>query len=70
VVIDGGKRIIELDTSDGSLITVKTGVTLTLRNITIREKQSNSKDLVIEDGGTVTYETGVSIKNMLYGEHN
>jgi hypothetical protein len=61
VAIDGGKRIIELDTSDGSLITVKTGVTLTLRNLTIRETKTNSKDLVVEDGGQVNYETGVSI---------
>jgi hypothetical protein len=62
VTIDGGKRTIELSQA-GSLITVKAGVTLTLRNITIIGAAGNKAPLVYEDGGRVIYETGVSTFN-------
>jgi parallel beta-helix repeat protein len=62
VTIDGGKRTIEL-AQPGTLITVKTGVTLTLRNITIIGVSDNLYPLVHEDGGRVIYETGVSTFN-------
>jgi hypothetical protein len=64
VSIDGGKRTITLPSgTPGSLITVKTGVTLTLRNITLIGHNSDAVPVVKEDGGRVIYETGVSIYN-------
>ncbi|MDR1059035.1 MAG: hypothetical protein LBL43_05755, partial [Treponema sp.] len=61
VAIDGGGRTIELDDgTPSSLITVKTGVTLTLRNITLIGFKIDPI-VKVESGGQVIYETGVSI---------
>jgi hypothetical protein len=60
VTIDGGKRVIQM-TDSGTLITVGPGVTLTLRNITLRGSGQNTAPIVKEDGGTLILETGVSI---------
>jgi hypothetical protein len=61
VVIDGGKRTIQLTgTGSGSLITVQTGVTLSLRNITLNGNPLVNQDplIEVESGGRLILETG------------
>jgi predicted outer membrane repeat protein len=49
------------DSGSGSLITVKSGVTLTLRNITLAGKADNTTSLISVNGGHLILETGVVI---------
>jgi hypothetical protein len=61
VVIDGGKRIIQLTgTAGASLITVKTGVTLTLRNITLKNATGFAL-VTVDTGGQLILEDGAVI---------
>jgi hypothetical protein len=62
VTIDGGGRMIEL-TGDGkgSVITVGSGVTLTLQNITFKGLDNNNAPLIKVDGGTLVLEDGAVI---------
>jgi hypothetical protein len=67
VVIDGGGREIKLEQNNqGSVITVETGVTLTLRNIVFTGTQGhsngNTSPLIKVDGGELILETGAVIK--------
>jgi hypothetical protein len=66
VVIDGGGREIKLEQNNqGSVITVETGVTLTLRNIIFTGTQGHSNGntfpLIKVDGGELILETGAVI---------
>jgi hypothetical protein len=77
VTIDGGKRVVDLVGENSTsnprpLITVGTGVTLTLRNITLKglksgntgDNNNNTWSLIwVENGGTLILETGASIKD-------
>jgi hypothetical protein len=70
VVIDGGKRTIQLIGSDTGkpIITVKNGVTLTLRNITLKDTISSTAFLVVvESGGNLILETGAVINTAVGG---
>jgi hypothetical protein len=60
VVIDGGGRVISLGNS-GTVITVGSGVTLTLRNITFKGNSSNNSSLIVVDSGTLILENGAVI---------
>jgi hypothetical protein len=62
VVIDGGNRAITL-TSSGTdpVITVGTGVTLTLRNITLTGNTDNNAPLIKVNGGRLVLEDGARI---------
>jgi hypothetical protein len=61
VIIDGGGREITLTTGTGSVITVGSGVTLTLRNITFKGLDNNNASLIKVDGGTLVLENGAVI---------
>jgi sugar lactone lactonase YvrE len=62
VIIDGGKRTVQVGIMENrSLITVETGVTLTLRNITLKDTVDNTAPIVSESGGDLIQETGVVI---------
>ncbi|MDR1257295.1 MAG: hypothetical protein LBJ86_06070, partial [Spirochaetaceae bacterium] len=62
VVIDGGGREITLSsTGTFPVITVETGVTLTLRNITLTGNNSNNAPLIKVDGGMLVLEDGAHI---------
>jgi hypothetical protein len=62
VVIDGGNRNINLVGSVGSsLITVKKGVALTLRNITLRTATGMTLVTVEDNGGRLILEDGAVI---------
>jgi parallel beta-helix repeat protein len=61
VTLDGGGRVIQLS-SNGSVITVDSGVTLTLRNITFRGKTGNNAPLIkVTAGGKLILEDGAVI---------
>jgi predicted outer membrane repeat protein len=62
VVIDGHGRTLELEDGGGSIITVGSGVTLALRNITLQGRASNTASLVQVNGGTLKLESGAVIK--------
>jgi hypothetical protein len=63
VVINGGGRTLELG-STGSIIIVENGVTLTLRDITLRGHTTNTVPLVrVSQGGTLILESGVVIRD-------
>ena len=49
--------------SNGSMFTIKSGVTLVLKNITLRGRDNNNASLVKVDGGALTMETGSAISN-------
>jgi hypothetical protein len=59
VILDGGNKTIELTGGTGSVITVGSGVTLTLRNITFKGSANNA--LIKVDGGKLVKEDGVFI---------
>jgi sugar lactone lactonase YvrE len=60
VAIDGGRRTVEL--SAGSpLITVGDGITLTLRNITLKGYGAPDSLVIVESGGRLIRETGAVI---------
>ncbi|MDR1256425.1 MAG: hypothetical protein LBJ86_01605, partial [Spirochaetaceae bacterium] len=64
VEIDGRGRTVQLaaDSNNGSVITVGSGVTLTLRNITFKGKAGNNAPLVrVKDGGKLILEDGAKI---------
>jgi hypothetical protein len=66
VVIEGGGRTVDLTgTADGSLITVGNGVTLTLKNITLKglnaNEGKNTAALIYVDGGHLIIEEGAVI---------
>jgi hypothetical protein len=62
VIIDGGGKTIPLTgTSQGSVITVRSGVTLTLRNITFAGSAANTAALIKVDGGKLILENGAVI---------
>jgi hypothetical protein len=66
VTIDGGGRVIDLigKANGHPLITVKSGVTLVLRNITLDGIENNTAPLVrVETGGTLIMEAGAVIQN-------
>jgi hypothetical protein len=67
VVIDGNNRIVKLN-SNGSLLTVGSGVTLTLKNIILRGKDANNASLVKIDGGHLILEDGAKITRNKYTE--
>jgi hypothetical protein len=62
VTIDGQGREVRLDagSANGSVITVRAGVTLTLTNITLGGKNNNAP-LIRVDGGTLVLEDGAHI---------
>jgi hypothetical protein len=61
VTIDGKGRTVQLGSTNGALLTVGTGVTLTLKNITLTGKSGNSSQLVSVSGGTLILDTGAVI---------
>jgi hypothetical protein len=62
VTIDGGGRVITLAVGTGSVITVGSGVTLTLRNITFKGLDANIAALIsVANGGTLVLEDGTVI---------
>jgi hypothetical protein len=64
VVIDGGGRTVQLGTNNGSILTVGSGVKLTLRNITLKGKADNSAQALIYvdgNGAELVLETGAVI---------
>jgi hypothetical protein len=64
LTIDGQGRAIRMagNSFNGSFITVSSGVTLTLRNITFAGRGSNNAPLVVvQNGGTLVLETGAVI---------
>jgi hypothetical protein len=71
VTIDGGGRTVDLTgTAQGSLITVKAGVTLTLKNITFKglnptddNGANNTVNLIDVNGGTLILEDGAVISD-------
>jgi hypothetical protein len=65
VTINGNGREIALIGSPGSpLITVGNGVTLTLKNITFKGMDNNTRPLVlVNSGGTLIMETGATIRD-------
>jgi hypothetical protein len=63
VVINGNGRVLQLG-SVGSIMTVESGVTLTLRNITLVGRASNNAPLVkVNTGGTLKLESGAVIRD-------
>jgi hypothetical protein len=63
VTIDGGGRVIALTgEGKGSVITVGSGVTLTLKSITFVGKNDNNKALIKVDGGTLVLDKDAVIK--------
>jgi hypothetical protein len=60
-VVEGNGKTVTLS-ERGSLLTVREGVTLTLRNITLAGLSANSASLVTVDGGTVRLEKGGIIR--------
>jgi hypothetical protein len=73
VTIDGGGRAVTLN-GDGSLITVGRGVTLKLKNITLRgkgEDVNNSAALItVNTGGTLELNEGVVITGNKHSSHS
>jgi hypothetical protein len=69
VVIDGGGRTIHLTnrpTVDGRIIiSVETGITLTLRNITFEGFNNNYTGIINVAGGNLIFENGATIRNNL-----
>jgi hypothetical protein len=62
VTINGGGRVVALTGSNkGFLITVKSGVTLTLKNITFKGLANNTAALIKVDGGKLILEDGAVI---------
>jgi hypothetical protein len=65
LVIDGGKRTVLLGVvGAGSLISVESGVTLTLRNITLKDTEYNTANtpvVSVAGGGRLIQETGAVI---------
>jgi hypothetical protein len=62
VIIDGKGRTVRLTSGSGSLIAVRSGVTLTLRNITFAGKDNNGAPLLrVQNGGTLILEDGAVI---------
>jgi hypothetical protein len=61
VTIDGKRRTIQLGSTNGALLTVGAGVTLTLKNITLTGKSGNSSQLVSVSGGTLILDSGAVI---------
>jgi hypothetical protein len=70
VIIDGGGRVINLSNEEhGSLLTVGSGVTLTLKNITFVGHDENTASLIkVAGGGHLIIEDGVVIKNNKAGD--
>jgi hypothetical protein len=63
VVIDGGGRVLQL-ANNGAILTVGDGVTLTLRNITLRGHSANNSVLVcVAAGGKLCLKNGAVIKD-------
>jgi hypothetical protein len=61
VVVDGGNRVVEGTDLNPPFITVGTGVTLTLRNITLKSA-TNSSVIRVDAGGALILEEGVVIR--------
>jgi hypothetical protein len=62
VTIDGSGRTIQLDgNTSGTLITVRAGVTLTLKNITFKGSANNNTALIRVDGGKLVLGDGAVI---------
>lgn len=63
VVIDGGGKIVELESGTDPLITVKAGIKLTLGNITLKGRSDNTQSLIKVDGNEaeLIFETGAVI---------
>jgi hypothetical protein len=61
VILDGGGKTIALAAGTGSVITVGTGVTLTLKNITFKGSATNNTALIGVNGGTLVLEDGAVI---------
>jgi hypothetical protein len=61
ITIDGGGRVLRIE-EPGALLTVRKGVTLTLRNITLRGMAANNKPLaVVQSGGRLILGDGAVI---------
>jgi hypothetical protein len=64
VIIDGGRRTVQLTAGDSNLlITVGPGVTLTLRNITLKGTNANNAPLIrVNTKGTFILDTGAVLE--------
>jgi hypothetical protein len=61
ITIDGGGRVLKIE-DPGILLTVRNGITLTLRNLTLRGIAANNRPLVrVQSGGKLILEEGAVI---------
>jgi hypothetical protein len=61
ITIDGGGRVLRID-EPGTLLAVRNGITLTLKNITLRGMAPNNKPLVlVQTGGRLILGAGAAI---------
>jgi hypothetical protein len=69
VLIDGGGKMVALDVeSRGSVITVGSGITLTLRNIVFKGHLGNDAPLVyVKEGGRLVFEEGAVVRDNANG---
>jgi hypothetical protein len=71
VTIEGGGRVVKLvGTANNPLITVGSGVTLTLKHITFKGKENTAPLIVVENGGTLILEEGAVIADNSNGSGN